>query len=297
MEINKETAMRLWTKNFGKDLKAFDFAGREMIKAAYDDRNSKYGWNIDHVLPQSKGGKTADYNLVCCHILTNDEKADRFPCFTANGKRFEIVRVQNHYEIRQRGRDDPDGSDDEEDEEGENFFDAAYGVGLIKRLGDSFGEERFVGTVEIQLGIYSFAVLDFIEKIFDTENVSYDTRSTHCIITVKHYDMPMKEDISALLDKCILLNTYLSGYFVPNGLVDGYHIHYGVKRYNRRRDFYANVGPIVLHMMSLDNKLYINENVVINTEASDKIKNNHSEWHEYNYVFTELKSDLKKMGR
>ena len=25
----------------------------------------------------AKGGKTADYNLICCHILTNDEKADK----------------------------------------------------------------------------------------------------------------------------------------------------------------------------------------------------------------------------
>ena len=51
-------------------------------------------------LPQSRGGKTAAHNLICCHILTNNEKADKFPCSNANGKRFEIVKVENHYEIQ-----------------------------------------------------------------------------------------------------------------------------------------------------------------------------------------------------
>ena len=70
MIVNRETAMRLWTSRYGKRMKAVDFAGRTMVKSAYDDRNSDYGWNLDHIFPQSKGGKTADYNLICCHILT-----------------------------------------------------------------------------------------------------------------------------------------------------------------------------------------------------------------------------------
>ena len=32
MELNKETANRLWVKQFGKRQKAFDFAGREIAK-------------------------------------------------------------------------------------------------------------------------------------------------------------------------------------------------------------------------------------------------------------------------
>ena len=102
MVINHETAMSLWSKRYGKASKVKDFAGREMLKAAYNDRNSEYGWNIDHILPQSKGGKTTESNLICCHILTNDEKADKFPCFSANGKQFEIIKVENHYEIREK---------------------------------------------------------------------------------------------------------------------------------------------------------------------------------------------------
>lgn len=34
MIINRETAMLLWSKSFGKTCKVKDFAGREMIKAA-----------------------------------------------------------------------------------------------------------------------------------------------------------------------------------------------------------------------------------------------------------------------
>ena len=91
MDLNRETAMRLWNKTFGKETKVQDFAGRIIAKSAYNDRNSDFGWNVDHILPQSKGGVTADHNLVCCHIQTNDEKANKFPCFNAKGNAFEIV--------------------------------------------------------------------------------------------------------------------------------------------------------------------------------------------------------------
>ena len=101
MDINKDTAMRLWAKTFGNKTHVKDFAGRTIDKCAYNSRNSEYGWNVDHILPVSKGGKSTDNNLVCCHVLTNDEKADRFPGFKANGIAFNIVKVENHYEIQQ----------------------------------------------------------------------------------------------------------------------------------------------------------------------------------------------------
>ena len=74
MDLNRETAMRLWSKSFGKETKVKDFAGREIAKGAYNDRNSEYGWNVDHILPQSRGGKTSDYNVVCCHIAQTMKK-------------------------------------------------------------------------------------------------------------------------------------------------------------------------------------------------------------------------------
>ena len=69
MELNRETAMRLWVRDFGKVSKAIDFAGREIAKGAYNDRNSNFGWNVDHILPQSQGGKTTDSNLKATKFL------------------------------------------------------------------------------------------------------------------------------------------------------------------------------------------------------------------------------------
>ena len=129
MDLNRETAMRLWSKTYGKATKVKDFTGREIAKGAYNDRNSEFGWNVDHILPQSRGGKTADHNLICCHILTNDEKADKFPCFNANGKRFEIVKVENHYEIQSAAKSKK--AKKEEDSGEINYYDSASGIKFL----------------------------------------------------------------------------------------------------------------------------------------------------------------------
>lgn len=121
-----------------------DFPGREIAKAAYNHRNSTYGWNADHILPQSRGGKTADYNLICCHILTNDEKADRFPCFKANERAFEIQKRQNHYEIVAKA-----AGSEEQNEESVNFLDVAQG-GKCWRQCKSRNENAFAGYVEAE---------------------------------------------------------------------------------------------------------------------------------------------------
>ena len=171
MDLNRETAMRLWSKSFGKETKVKDFAGREIAKGAYNDRNSEYGWNVDHILPQSRGGKTADYNLVCCHIATNDEKADKFPCFVANKLKFEIVKFENHYEIK---RVTKTANAQQETNTDVNFFDSASGIRFFKKLKGIQNKPRWVGSVLIRLqNIDNTAVIDFIEKFLDEENVSY----------------------------------------------------------------------------------------------------------------------------
>ena len=162
MDLNRETAMRLWNKSFGKETKIRDFAGRIIAKGAYNDRNSDCGWNVDHILPQSRGGATADHNLVCCHILTNDEKADKFPCFNANGVSFEIIKVQNHYEIRQKTNEPKKQKDAPETVD---FYDSAAGIRLFKKLKGVQNRGRFVGTVHVILhNVTNTAVVDFIEE-------------------------------------------------------------------------------------------------------------------------------------
>ena len=305
MIINREMAMSLWNKSYGKSNKVKDFAGREMVKAAYNDRNSNYGWNLDHILPQSKGGKTTESNLICCHILTNDEKADKFPCFSANGKQFEIVKVENHYEIKEISKKSDKVESKSTDQKDEiNFFDSAAGIRFFKSLKGIQNKTIFVGIVVIELeNMKSTALIDFINEVFSDKNSSYSNQYSKTIITIKDYNMPNKEDNADMLDRCILLNTYLSRYFMPTGVVSNYQIYYGVHSNDNKLDclsknnnysniYYYNKCPLI-----------INELVKINTEANQKIGNgNHIgqdelryKVYEYNYIYTKLAENLKKL--
>lgn len=306
MIINRETAMSLWNKSYGKSNKVKDFAGREMVKAAYNDRNSDYGWNLDHILPQSKGGKTTESNLICCHILTNDEKADKFPCFSANGKQFEIVKVENHYEIKEISKKSDKVESKSTDQKDEiNFFDSAAGIRFFKSLKGIQNKTIFVGIVDIELeNMKSNALIDFINEVFSDKNLSYSNQYQKTSITIKDYNMPKKEDIADLLDRCILLNTYLSRYFLPTEVISNYQIYYGVS-YDDKLDCLSKNNKYISSNYYNYSKcpLIINELVKINTEANQKIGNDnqyigHDELrykvYEYNYVYTKLAENLKK---
>lgn len=299
MDLNRETAMRLWNKSFGKESKVKDFAGRIMAKGAYNDRNSEFGWNVDHILPQSKGGATADHNLVCCHIKTNDEKADSFPCFNANGVSYEIVKVQNHYEIRSKSRK----KNTEPTNAEPDLFDSAAGVRLFKSLKGIQNKKRFVGTVYIYLdSVTNGAVIDFIEKIFDKESISYKgntnnyySESSNVKITVTNYDMPSKSDTSELLDKCVLLNTYLSAYFMECGYIKGFDIYYRGDYFDSKAElFRTEIKDPCNGYYSRHNSMFVNELVLINTDAGEKVQKSFSEYTEYDYVFSKLKDNLLK---
>ena len=304
MDLNRETAMRIWNKSFGKDTKAVDFAGRTIAKGAYNDRNSEFGWNVDHILPQSKGGATADYNLVCCHIKTNDEKADKFPCFTANEIAFEIVKVQNHYEIRQKSKESAPA---QAVQETIDFFDSAAGVRFFKTLKGVQNKKRFVGNVLVVLqNVSNTAVVDFIEELFGEENISYSAKTNYSWgssvrgpniqVKINNYDMPQKEDISELLDKCVLLNTYVSSYFLECGYISGFDIYYRVACFDDKAKMYSsNFESVDNLLLQTKNSMFVNELVLINSEAGEKVeKKQYSQYTEYNYVFTNLSKNLKK---
>ena len=314
MDLNKETAMRLWNKSFGKETKVKDFTGRTIAKGAYNDRNSEFGWNVDHILPQSRGGKTADHNLVCCHILTNDEKADKFPAFKANGINFEIVKVENHYEIKQLTKETKKKKKALEHDDTVNFMDSASGVRFFKQLKGIQNKTRFVGSVLIRLqDVSNTAVIDFIEKFLDEENISYSMSKNYwnseTRIVAKNYNMPIKEDMAKLLDKCILLNTYLKYYFKPMNYITKYDICYQVNCYQDKQNMYLeaqkinfdnfNASPFIASPFnaSLDDALFINELVHINTEAEDREPDLDFSYHtycRYDYTYTKLAKNLEK---
>ena len=302
MDLNRETAMRLWNKSFGKATKVIDFAGRTIVKGAYNDRGSDFGWNVDHILPQSKGGKTADHNLVCCHILTNDEKADKFPAFKANGITFEIIKVENHYELKRVDNKAPKKKVVNDDSV--NFMDSASGIRFFKKLKGIQNKSRFVGSVLIRLeNVTNTSVIDFIEKYLNEENISYSMKNNYwnaeTRIVAKNYNMPLKEDNAKLLDKCIVLNTYIKEYFIPMGYVKNYDICYQVNCFEDKQDMYLEAQKINFDNMNgnLDNALFINELVYINTEAKDREPNldfSYYNYQKYDYTFTKLSKNLEK---
>lgn len=308
MNLNKETALRLWNKQFGKATKAIDFAGREIAKGAYNDRKSKFGWNVDHVLPQSQGGKTADYNLVCCHILTNDEKANKFPGFVANNQRFNIIKVQNHYEYKQISNDFDKEKEEAENTNGDNinFMDSAAGIQFFKDLKKIQSGSRFVGTVLIRLAnVKNTAIIDFIGKILDEENISYSISQNYynseSRIIAKNYNMPLKEDVNNLLNKCILLNTYLKCYFTKVECISEYDVYFRVDQYKETSEMYIKSQNIGLDQIKFQysNTLFINELVYINTDAYEKqtelkFDNYINFYNKHDYIFTELSKNLKK---
>ncbi len=306
MDLNRETAIRLWNKSFGKKTRVIDYSGREIVKGAYNDRSSEFGWNVDHILPQSKGGKTVDYNLIVCHILTNDEKADRFPVFKANGSRFEIIKVENHYEIRTVNSESEKKQHTPEHDDTVNFLDSASGIRFFKRLKTVQDQMRFAGTVLIRIGnLTNNAVFDFVEKLFDEESISYTMFQNHwdhdIAIVALNYNMPLQEDTSKLLDKCIVLNTYFKYYFVPKGYVDKYAIVYRVTPFEEKKEMYSGIRNIKFSYMpsQLENALYIDSMVYGNTDVKDKVPDvsfsyPYRQFLKYDFTFSKLARNLVK---
>lgn len=315
MELNKETANRLWVKQFGKRQKAFDFAGREIAKASYNDRNSNFGWNVDHILPESKGGKTADYNLICCSIQTNDEKADRFPAFKANGKQFEIQRRENHYEIIEKSRK----VEDQRTDISVNFYDVAQGLKCWKKC-KSDEREVFVAFAKIKLEVSygEFFTInkfrEFIKEMFDTDNIYEDrsvnyslSSSTTVVFTIVDYDVPSKDDSEEWLNRCVLLNTYRD-YLIEKTAINKLQILCGISCYENESQMRSAICNDIIanRNMTFNESLAVNELIKINTSANKELVDtqpiyrmtmsyiSNSRWYPYNLVFTKLSANLQK---
>ena len=308
MDLNKETASRLWVKQFGKKQKAVDFSGRTIARAAYNDRNSEYGWNVDHILPESRGGKTADHNLICCHILTNDEKADKFPCFKANGKEFEIQNRQNHYEIIAR-------SDEEDDlqEEAINFLDAAQGLECWKQC-RADRKDVFVGYVKIKVETENESdqllerYRNFLSELFDTDLIFVEQQQSQFytfggygkrtfVYTVIVDSIPTKNDTQNLLDNCVILNTY-SLYFTNKTGFDNIQIVCGMEQYDSRFEATLKCKNSILEKrVYFSEDLAIDEFLKINTSSEKELKDTYpqNDFYCYDRVYTQLEKDLEKL--
>ena len=100
--MSKYKALDIWNRLYGKAEEVIDYAGRLMKKSACNNPSSKFHPTIEHIRPLSNGGLDVLDNIVICHRDTNAEKANNYPHWKANGKRFHAERVRGsrvEYEI------------------------------------------------------------------------------------------------------------------------------------------------------------------------------------------------------
>ena len=92
--MSKYSIKKLWNEFFGTKERVFDYAGRLMLKSACGDPYSAYHPTVDHIRHITDGGKDIKENIIICHHLTNEEKADSFPHWEANGFRFHAKKAK-----------------------------------------------------------------------------------------------------------------------------------------------------------------------------------------------------------
>jgi hypothetical protein len=81
-----------WENEFGTNDIGYDFSGYEVRKGSYGLVGSKFGWNIDHILPVSMGGTDHYYNLQITHISTNNERGNRMS-FWIDNNLYQVKKI------------------------------------------------------------------------------------------------------------------------------------------------------------------------------------------------------------
>jgi len=104
-----ENAVRkFWAHEFGSSEIGYDFAGWEVRKGAYGQNGSRFGWNIDHILPKSMCGTNDINNRQITHMDTNTERGNRITFWLddvlINGKSCQVCYQVKR--VSRLGKDD-----------------------------------------------------------------------------------------------------------------------------------------------------------------------------------------------
>ena len=83
-DFSDELIEQVWQKakivsNNNPDIFRQDYAGAWIRRDLYRERNTKYGWEIDHCKPTSKGGSDDPENLYPLHWRNNQKKGNDYP--------------------------------------------------------------------------------------------------------------------------------------------------------------------------------------------------------------------------
>jgi hypothetical protein len=88
MAFSEHTIEEVWKKGiavegYNPDLYRKDACGAWIMRSEHGNTNSILGWEVDHVFPQSKGGKEDLINLRPMQHQNNASKADNYPVYKA----------------------------------------------------------------------------------------------------------------------------------------------------------------------------------------------------------------------
>lgn len=99
-EENINSAWERATKvdNFDANQFRKDACGAWIIRSHYGQRDSVYGWEVDHVYPQSMGGGDDIENLRAMQWENNMSKGDDYPDYKA------VVQSEGNKNVRKEGQ-------------------------------------------------------------------------------------------------------------------------------------------------------------------------------------------------
>lgn len=275
MLLNKNVALNIWNKKYGRKKMTCDFAGRRIEKSAFEKESSHFAWGL---LPLGN-------EFICCHLLTLKEKGQDFPEFWANKHLFEIQRRDFHFEIIEKFVP--------------SFLD--YKVG-IKHWSSCLPEQNkfFVNYIKIRItksfqkNEFFSAFRQFVEGLF---KISSCFSKEHSELTL--LDMEGK-DPQQILDNCIILNTYAQHFF---------ELQYGCKiqiccgrlAYDSKTNINLELLANRLEQISIpyEYALSIDENMKLHTNAKNDAQSpvllaqSVQGFFPYNYTLTNLRKKLK----